>query len=116
MAVDTTLIGTSTGRSRITIERGPVSNFATALKDDDPVYQSLEAAKAAGFQHIPAPPTFAFSMAHWGTFPEEQPEGAGKDTESIVMELVGGLMQRGGLVLHGEQEFIYHRPLVVGDV
>src|SRR5438105_8987789 len=49
MAVDTTLIGTSTGRSRITIERGPVSNFAAAVTDEDPVYQSMGAAKAAGF-------------------------------------------------------------------
>ena len=25
-------------------------------------------------------------------------------------------MANGGLLLHGEQEFIYHRPIVVGDV
>jgi hydroxyacyl-ACP dehydratase HTD2-like protein with hotdog domain len=24
-------------------------------------------------------------------------------------------MSKGGLVLHGEQEFIYHRPMVVGE-
>ena len=26
------------------------------------------------------------------------------------------LMKQGGLILHGEEEFEYHRPLVVGDV
>ena len=25
-------------------------------------------------------------------------------------------MAKGGLILHGEQEFIYHRPVQVGDV
>ena len=32
------------------------------------------------------------------------------------MKVIGGLMAQGGLVLHGEQEFEYHRPVVVGDV
>jgi hypothetical protein len=30
--------------------------------------------------------------------------------------VVGPLLASGGLLLHGEQEFIYHRPIVVGDV
>ena len=32
------------------------------------------------------------------------------------MSALGPLMANGGLILHGEQEFIYHRPIVVGDV
>jgi acyl dehydratase len=31
-------------------------------------------------------------------------------------EVLGPLMAKGGLILHGEQEFIYHRPVYVGDV
>jgi acyl dehydratase len=31
-------------------------------------------------------------------------------------EVMGSLMANGGLILHGEQEFRYHRPVVVGDV
>ena len=115
MAVDKSLIGTPTGRSKITVERGPVSNFAKAVKDENPIYQNPEAAKAAGFENIPAPPTWAFSMAHWGTFSEDQPPDPTKG-RNPVMEVIGSLMQKGGLVLHGEQEFTYHRPLVVGDV
>jgi acyl dehydratase len=115
MAVDKSIIGTPTGRSKITVERGPVSNFAKAVKDENPIYQNPEAAKAAGFENIPAPPTWAFSMAHWGTFAEDQPADVTKG-RNPVMEVIGGLMQKGGLVLHGEQEFTYHRPLVVGDV
>jgi hydroxyacyl-ACP dehydratase HTD2-like protein with hotdog domain len=33
-----------------------------------------------------------------------------------MMEVIGSLMAKGGMVLHGEQEFVYHRPIVVGDV
>ena len=117
MAVDSSVIGTPTGTSKIVIERGPVSNFATALKDDNPVYRSPEAARAAGFRDIPAPPTFGFSMAHWGTFPEIQPEDdATKGGANPIMKIIGSLMSKGGLVLHGEQEFEYHRPVQVGDV
>ena len=115
MAVDKSLIGTPTGRSKITVERGPVSNFAKAVTDDNPIYQSPAAAKNAGFDNIPAPPTWGFAMAHWGAFADEQPEDPTKG-RNPVMEVIGGLMQKGGLVLHGEQEFEYHRPVVVGDV
>ena len=119
MAVDTSHIGKSTGASRIVAERGPVSNFAKALKEDNPVYQNDAAAKAAGFAAIPAPPTWGFAMANWGTFPELQskPAGSGGDSGPQVMgQILQSLRNTPGMILHGEQEFEYHRPLVVGDV
>jgi len=97
----------------VVIERGPVSNFATAITDTNPIYHNADKARAAGFDNIPAPPTWGFGMLNWGRFPEVQPEGA-KDV-SPVMFAIGGLMQTGGMILHGEEEFIYHRPIVVGD-
>ena len=116
MALDRSVIGTSTGKSRIVVERGPVAMFATAVKDDNPVYKSPEAARDAGFESIPAPPTFGFAMSYWGSFPEIQPaDDPGKD-RNIIMEIVAPLMQQGGVILHGEQTFTYHRPLLVGDV
>jgi hypothetical protein len=30
--------------------------------------------------------------------------------------VMGELYGKGALILHGEQEFTYHRPIVVGDV
>jgi hypothetical protein len=116
MAVDTSVIGKKTGSSRLAVERGPVSNFAKALKDDSPVYHNVRVAVDAGFESIPAPPTFGFAMAHWGTFPENQPPPDPEADSGAVMKVIGGLMAQGGLVLHGEQEFEYHRPTVVGDV
>ena len=118
MAVDKSVIGQCTGRWKVVIERGPVSNFAKAVTDSSPVYQDVTAAKAAGFDNIPAPPTWAFAMNNWGVFPEDQPEDnpAKPGGTSPVMQIMGGLMAKGGMILHGEQEFTYHRPLSVGDV
>ena len=115
MAVDTSVIGKPTGASKVTVERGPVGNFARAVLDENPVYESPEAARAAGFTAIPAPPTFSFAMQHWGKFAEDQPaDPTGGDNP--MHKVMGELFGKGGLVLHGEQEFDYHRPLVVGDV
>ena len=115
MAVDTSVIGKPTGAWKITVERGPVSGFAAALLDTNEVYRNAEAARAAGFDNIPAPPTFTFAMGFWGSFTEHQPEDptGGVNPMHGVM---GALHADGALVLHGEQEFTYHRPVEVGDV
>ena len=107
MAVDTSVIGKPTGKWRIRVERGPVANFAKAVKDDSAEYQTADA---------PMPPTFGFAMAHWGAFGDEQPEGGTPEGPSPVMQIIGKLMQKGGLVLHGEQEFEYLGEVKVGDV
>jgi acyl dehydratase len=114
MAVDTSVIGKSTGTQRVAVERQPVSNFAKAVKDSNPVYHDSEAAKAAGFAAIPAPPTFSFAMSGWGLYPELQ-KGLPKVEGNPMFEIIGKLQAKGGLVLHGEQEFEYHRPIVSGD-
>jgi acyl dehydratase len=115
MPVDTSVIGKPTTRSRVVVERGPVTNFAKACTETNPIYMDESAAKAAGLDNIPAPPTFSFAMGYWGIYPENQ-----ADLEKVegnpMFEIMGGLMSKGGMVLHGEQEFEYHRPIVVGDV
>lgn len=111
---DTSVIGKPLAPSVNVLERGPVSNFAKAVLDDSPIYQDPRAAKAAGFDDIPVPPTFGFAFANWGQFPELQPEDT-TGGSNPVMEVIGNLMKTGGLILHGEQEFTYHAPLVVGD-
>lgn len=112
--VDTTAVGKPLPSETVTIERGPLSNFAKAVTDDNPIYQDIGVAQEHGFDSIPAPPTYGFAMANWGKFPELQPEG--RDTTSPIMQAIGSLMAKGGLILHGEQEFVYHRPVVAGDV
>ncbi len=34
---------------------------------------------------------------------------------SPMRKLMGDLMKEGGIVLHGEQEFVYHKPVQVGE-
>ena len=91
------VVGRPTGAATIHVERGPVTAFARAVTDTNP-----------------APPTFTFAASAWGTFPEDQPEDP-TGGQNPMAEIMGALMADGGLILHGEQEFTYHRPVVVGD-
>ena len=109
------IIGMPTGRASITIERGPVTQFAASVTESNPVYRSRDAAVSAGFGDIPVPPTYFFSAASfWGAFGEDQPADANPG-RNPTMEVIGKLMAKGGIVLHGEQEFEYHKPVIVGD-
>ena len=108
------VVGRSTGKSVLVTERGPVTRFAEAVTETSPIYKRRDAAPAAGFDDIPVPPTWFFSAAgHWGAFPEDQPADAVPD-KNPTMEIIGQLMAKGGMVLHGEQEFTYHKPVTVG--
>jgi peroxisomal enoyl-CoA hydratase 2 len=93
----------------VRIEAAPVMLFARAVKDDDPVYASERAALEAGFDRVPAPPTFSFVMAQSGAFPDLQ-------TGPPRQFLSAAAYARKGLFLHGEQHFTYHRQVSVGDV
>jgi acyl dehydratase len=115
MAVDTSVIGKPTGAHKVRIERGPVGFFASSLLDENPVYHDPGAASDAGFDAIPAPPTFTFAMQHMGAFGELQPPDPTQGANPMH-GVMGDLYAKGALILHGEQEFQYHRPVVVGDV
>jgi acyl dehydratase len=109
------VVGRSTGKSVLVTERGPVTRFAEAVTETSPIYKRRDAAQAAGFDDIPVPPTWFFSAGgHWGAFPEDQPADAVPD-KNPTMEIIGQLMAKGGMVLHGEQEFTYHKPVTVGQ-
>jgi hypothetical protein len=109
MAVDLSVVGAKTGAWRVTVERAPIANFARVLGDTTPVLADT-----------PAPPTFSFVMAYWGAYPDDQPPDPTASNETPGMNpmhrIMGELHAQGALVLHGEQEFVYHRPIVSGDV
>lgn len=115
MTVDESIIGATTGTQKIVVERGPVSNFANAILEDNPVYHDLNAAKSAGFDNVPAPAVFGFAMAFWGAQRDLQPAG-GASGNPGMQYLYKLRQEKGGTILHGEQAFEYRRPLVVGDV
>lgn len=107
-------IGLPTTKGSLVVERAPITQFAKTIGDDNPIYRNADAARAAGFTDIPAPPTFGFSVQNWGKWEELQPAD-GTPARQPMVEVMGGLMAEGGMVLHGEQEFTFHRPMVVGD-
>ena len=109
------VVGMPTGKATIAVERGPVTQFAASVTDTNPIYRQRDKAVAAGFADIPVPPTYFFSAAtFWGAFADQQPADA-VPGRNPTMEVIGQLMSKGGIVLHGEQEFTYHKPVVVGD-
>lgn len=103
MPVDKSIIGTELGTVTFPIEAGKVQEFAKSLHFDNPIYYDLEAARAAGFENIPAPPTYTVVSAHF-TDPKEQ------------ASLMGSLKLDLSRVLHGGQSWTYHRTPLVGDV
>ncbi|MEM9255380.1 MAG: MaoC family dehydratase N-terminal domain-containing protein [Pseudomonadota bacterium] len=109
-------IGKPTGAGKVHVERGAVSRFAHALTDENPIYHDTDAAQVAGFEAPPVTPTWTFASAFLGTYPEDQPEDVTAGQGSPMMKIIGELMQEGGLILHGEQEFRYHLAPQCGDV
>jgi len=95
MALDD-LLGTELGSQTITIEQGPVRVFAASVKDDPTRYVGDGA---------PAPLTWPFVMSFWGS---DGQGGAG----NLPLDRLRG---PGRMILHGEQEFEYHRELAVGE-
>jgi len=96
---DESLIGHELDEFPLPVERCKVREFARALLDDDPLYQDENAARAAGFDGIPAPPTFAAASMH---FRDDLP----------LFERLDLDLKR---VLHGESSWEYLEPVHVGD-
>ena len=86
------------------VERGKVHEFANSVLDDNPLYHDLEAAQAAGFPSVVAPPTYS-SVGSFYT-PRGGGGGAGGAMADLDMRFV----------LHGGQEFNFERPIFAGDV
>ena len=92
----TELKGSELGSTKVRVESGPVRAFAKAVTDASPQYADDSAV---------VPPTFPFSWSYWGTI-----EGS---TKGLPIDKLRG---PGRMILHGEQEFVYHRQPKVGDV
>lgn len=108
------LVGKRLTPTVVTIERGPVQFFASAVGDESLVYRSADAAAACGLDGIPVPPTYVFAAPHWGAFADRQPP-APENSASLVQLIAVLRNGRKGVILHGEQEFSYYIPLCVGD-
>lgn len=102
MPVDTALVGRSyppTPAYRVSREK--IREFADAIKDPNPAYRDKDAARALGHADVVAPPTMAIRLT--------LDAGA-----QVVLDPELGLdFSR---VVHGEERFVHHRPIVAGDV
>jgi acyl dehydratase len=101
MALDAALVGRRYPPSAVyEVGRAKIAEFATAIGDPDPLYRDPEAARAAGYPDVIAPPTFAIVVSlEAATGVLEDPD-VGLDYSRVV---------------HGEQRFTHHRPVRAGD-
>lgn len=101
MPLNRALIGRSYPPTQVfEVGREHVRRFAEALGDENPAYVDVEVARAAGHRDVVAPPTFLMALV--GT--------AGR---SALVDPELGLDR--SRVVHAEQRFDLHRPVVAGD-
>jgi acyl dehydratase len=86
----------------LTVEAGKVAEFARATMSSNPIYFDEGAAADAGYDAIPAPPTFL----RLTMYPRFTPEGDDVEFDFGFDE---------GRTGHGEQQYTFERPLLVGD-
>lgn len=77
-----------------------IREFADAVGDPNPVYRDREAARALGHPDVVAPPTFPFVL----TF---------KASRRLIEDPELGIDY--SRVVHGDQRFVYTRPVRAGD-
>jgi acyl dehydratase len=101
MALDQSFVGrTYPPTEPYEVGRAKIREFAEAVGDLRPAYLDPEAAKALGHPDVIAPPTFPIVIT--------MPAG-----NQVTMDPELGLDY--SRVVHGDQRFVYQRPLRAGD-
>jgi acyl dehydratase len=101
MTLDRALVGRSYPPSAIyEVGRAKIAEFAAAVGATDPVHTDAEAARAAGYPDVIAPPTFAIVVSLEAAMAVLQDPDVALDYSRVV---------------HGEQRFAHHRPVRAGD-
>lgn len=98
--VDRSAIGLTLEPFTVRAEAGRLRFFAQAIGEENPIFVDEVAARAAGHDGLPLPPTFLFTM-----------ELDGPDPFGLFHRL--GIDM--GRLLHGEQSFAYHRVAHAGE-
>jgi acyl dehydratase len=101
MALDTSFIGrTYPPIEPYEVGREKIREFALAIGDHNPAYHDPEAAKALGHPDVIAPPTFPVIVSFLASRQLIADPALGVDYSRVV---------------HGEQRFVYQRPVRAGD-
>ena len=102
MAVNTDYVGrVYPATEPYEVSRVKIREFADAVGEASELHRSREAAQAAGYADVIAPPTFPIVIAMAASGAAVGDPGLGLDYAMVV---------------HGEQRFVYTRPLRAGDV
>ena len=101
MALKTDAVGKSWDGVDFEVEAERISQYAEAVAEPNPVHSDAEAAKAAGFRDLVAPPMFAVVYSA----PAMGPALFDPDVEMNFAAMV-----------HGGQEFEWGEPVCGGDV
>jgi acyl dehydratase len=101
MPLNQSLKGKEYEEVSLTVERDQIGQFADAIAEDGSVFRDAREAKAAGYPEQVAPPTFVTKIQIMSS-------------AQVVLDQELGLNYM--MVVHGEQEFEWRRPVAVGDV
>jgi acyl dehydratase len=82
------------------VGREKIREYASAIGEQAPICHDVEAAKAAGYADVVAPPMFAAVYSWQAMAPAVLDPDVGIDFSRMV---------------HGGQEFTWHEPVVAGD-
>jgi hypothetical protein len=102
MALSKELVGTKLDRFEFEVERGKIKEFALAIGESNPIYHSLDEAKKAGYEDVPAPLTFSTVLIFWG-YPK-----IWSDFEKLGIDL--------SKILHLKEEYTYHKIMHPGKM
>ncbi len=94
MDLDKSMIGIASKPYIAEIDRERVTLFAQAIGDENPLYFDETYANDTAYKGVTVPPTFLVALG-----------------SSVELPLKLDFKR----MLHGEQEFIYHHPVRIGD-
>jgi acyl dehydratase len=100
MAVNTDVIGKTFAPATYAVGREKIREYAHAVGETDALYLDVEAARAAGYADVVAPPMFAVVYSLPAVWPALFDEEVGIDFAQMV---------------HGGQEFEWGPLVVAGD-
>jgi acyl dehydratase len=98
------------------IELGHVMLFARAVGDPNPIYHDATYAAQTALGHVTAPPTFTEALQHYIPDYPFRPYVGKPWIGSAAAPTGVQAPSESRPVLHAEQHFTYHRPIVVGEV
>src|SRR5947207_2722590 len=100
MAVNTQAIGKSYDPTTYAVGREKIREYAAAVGETNPLHLNVEAARAAGYADVVAPPMFAVVYA-------------GRSVGPVIFDPDVGI--NFAMMVHGGQEFRWGPLVVAGD-